>query len=231
MNFANAPIRWGLTGTVPKADIEFQSILATIGPVINRISAHALQEKGVLSQCHVNVVQMVDVQEFRSYQDELKYLVTDSDRMTYISNLCSNIKESGNTLILVNRIESGKFIIDHIPDAVFVSGDVKLTERKEEYDEIKTSTNKVIVATYGVAAVGLNIPRIFNLVLLEPGKSFVRVIQSIGRGIRKAEDKDFVQIWDLTSSCKYAKRHLTERKKFYKEAKYPFTLEKVTWQQ
>ena len=231
MNFANAPIRWGLTGTVPKADIEFQSILATIGPVINRISAHALQEKGVLSQCHVNVVQMVDVQEFRSYQDELKYLVTDSDRMTYISNLCSSIKESGNTLILVNRIESGKFIIDHIPDAVFVSGDVKLTERKEEYDEIKTSTNKVIVATYGVAAVGLNIPRIFNLVLLEPGKSFVRVIQSIGRGIRKAEDKDFVQIWDLTSSCKYAKRHLTERKKFYKEAKYPFTLEKVTWQQ
>jgi superfamily II DNA or RNA helicase len=86
------------------------------------------------------------------------------------------------------------------------------------------------VATFGVAAVGINIPRIFNLVLLEPGKSFVRVIQSIGRGIRKAEDKDFVQIWDVTSTCKYAKRHLTERKKFYKEAKYPFTLEKTDWQ-
>ena len=85
------------------------------------------------------------------------------------------------------------------------------------------------MATYGVAAVGINIPRIFNLVLLEPGKSFVRVIQSIGRGIRKAEDKDFVQIWDITSTCKYAKRHLTERKKFYKDAKYPFTLEKIDW--
>ena len=229
-NFANAPIRWGLTGTIPKADIEFQSILATIGPVLNRISAHTLQEAGVLSQCHVNVVQLIDVQEFRSYQEELKYLVTDQDRMTYISSLCSNIKESGNTLILVNRIETGKFIIENIPDSVFVSGEVGLTERKEEYDEIKTSTNKVIVATYGVAAVGLNIPRIFNLVLLEPGKSFVRVIQSIGRGIRKAEDKDFVQIWDITSTTKYAKRHLTERKRFYKEAKYPFTLEKVTWQ-
>jgi superfamily II DNA or RNA helicase len=229
-NMANAPIRWGLTGTIPKEDINFHSILATIGPVVNRIAAHQLQQAGVLSTCHVNVVQMVDVKEFRSYQDELKYLVTDSDRMTYISNLCSNIKESGNTLILVNRIETGKFIIEQIPDSVFVSGDVKLAERKEEYDEIKTSTNKVIVATYGVAAVGLNIPRIFNLVLLEPGKSFVRVIQSIGRGIRKAEDKDFVQIWDVTSTCKYAKRHLTERKKFYKEAKYPFTLEKVTWE-
>ena len=229
-NMANAPIRWGLTGTIPKEDINFHSILATIGPVVNRIAAHQLQQAGVLSTCHVNVVQMVDVKEFRSYQDELKYLVTDSDRMSYISNLCSSIKESGNTLILVNRIETGKFIIEQIPDSVFVSGDVKLAERKEEYDEIKTSTNKVIVATYGVAAVGLNIPRIFNLVLLEPGKSFVRVIQSIGRGIRKAEDKDFVQIWDVTSTCKYAKRHLTERKKFYKEAKYPFTLEKVTWE-
>jgi len=85
------------------------------------------------------------------------------------------------------------------------------------------------VATYGVAAVGINIPRIFNLVLLEPGKSFVRVIQSIGRGIRKAEDKDFVQIWDLTASSKYAKKHLTERKRFYKEAHYPFTVEKVKY--
>jgi superfamily II DNA or RNA helicase len=106
---------------------------------------------------------------------------------------------------------------------------MKLDDRKDEYDEIKTSDGKIIVATYGVAAVGINIPRIFNLVLLEPGKSFTRVIQSIGRGIRKADDKDFVQIWDLTASTKYAKRHLTQRKKFYKEAKYPFEIQKVKY--
>jgi superfamily II DNA or RNA helicase len=229
-NLANAPIRWGLTGTVPKEEINFHSILATIGPVVNRISAHTLQEKGVLSQCHVNVVQLIDVKEFRSYQEELKYLVSDSDRIGYIAKMCNGIKEAGNTLILVDRLDAGKQLEAMIADSIFISGAVKLTERKEEYDEIRTSTNKVIIATYGVAAVGLNIPRIFNLVLLEPGKSFVRVIQSIGRGIRKAEDKDFVQIWDITSTCKYAKRHLTERKKFYKEAKYPFTLEKVTWE-
>lgn len=230
-NMANAPIRWGLTGTVPKEDINFHSILATIGPVINRIAAHQLQEKGVLAQCHVNVVQLIDVKEFRSYQEELKYLVTDKDRIDYISKLCDSIKESGNTLILVDRLDAGKQIANSIEGAVFISGEVKLGDRKEHYDEVREATDKVIIATYGVAAVGLNIPRIFNLVLLEPGKSFVRVIQSIGRGIRKAEDKDFVQIWDLTSTCKYAKRHLTERKKFYKEAKYPFTLEKVNWQQ
>ena len=88
---------------------------------------------------------------------------------------------------------------------------------------------RITVATYGVAAVGINIPRIFNLILLEPGKSFVRVIQSIGRGVRKAEDKDFVQIWDVTSTAKFSKKHLTERKKFYKEANYPFTIEKTDW--
>jgi len=229
-NLSNACIRWGLTGTVPKEAFESESIFASIGPVVGGIKAHELQEKGVLSNCHVNVVQMIDLPEFRDYQSELKYLVTDDERMAYISNLIKQISNSGNTLVLVNRIDSGKFLINELPDAVFVSGEVKTKDRKEEYDEIKTSTNKIIVATYGVAAVGINIPRIFNLVLLEPGKSFVRVIQSIGRGIRKAEDKDFVQIWDVTSTCKFAKRHLTARKKFYKEAKYPFTLDKVDWQ-
>ncbi len=228
-NLCNAPIRWGLTGTVPKEKYEHEQIFASIGPVIGGIKAHELQEMGVLSNCHVNVVQMIDLPEFKSYAEELKYLVTNPDRMLYISNLIRQISESGNTLVLVNRIDSGKFLVNELEGSVFISGEVKTKDRKEEYDEVKTSNEKIIVATYGVAAVGINIPRIFNLVLLEPGKSFVRVIQSIGRGIRKAEDKDFVQIWDLTSTCKYAKRHLTERKKFYKEAKYPFTLEKTDW--
>jgi superfamily II DNA or RNA helicase len=228
-NLANAPIRWGLTGTIPKDDIEFQNIRASLGDVIHRVSAHELQEKGVLSQCHVNVIQTAEWKEFESYPAELKYLLTDSDRMAWVSKMIECIAESGNTLVLVDRIESGTIIVDSIEGSVFISGKVKTKDRKEEYDEIKTSTNKIIVATYGVAAVGINLPRIFNMVLLEPGKSFVRVIQSIGRGIRKAEDKDFVQIWDITASSKYAKKHLTDRKKFYKEAKYPFTIEKVKY--
>jgi superfamily II DNA or RNA helicase len=236
-NLAKTPIRWGLTGTVPKEDFNLESLRCSLGDVIHRVSAHELQEKGVLSNCHVNVIQTAEWKEFGSYPEELKYLVTDTTRMTFISQIISGISESGNTLVLVDRIESGKFLQAHLselfslladkPDVSFVSGEVKTKDRKEQYDEIKTSTNKIIVATYGVTAVGINIPRIFNLVLLEPGKSFTRVIQSIGRGIRKAEDKDFVQIWDLTASTKYAKKHLTERKRFYREAKYPFTIEKV----
>jgi superfamily II DNA or RNA helicase len=229
-NLRNAPIRWGLTGTIPKEAFEFESLHASIGPVIGQISAKELQDKGVLAECHVNVVQLLDTVEHRDYQAELKYLVTNEDRIEYIAKLLNSIKQTGNTLILVDRIAAGEKLQALIPNSSFVKGDVKLKARKEAYDEINEGTNHVVIATYGVAAVGINIPRIFNLVLIEPGKSFVRVIQSIGRGVRKAKDKDFVQIWDITSTCKFAKRHLTQRKKFYSEARYPFSVEKVDWQ-
>ena len=228
-NLKNAPIRWGLTGTVPKEKFEFESIHASLGPVIGNITAKELQDKGVLSQCHVNICQLIDTVAHRDYQSELKYLVTDDARLDYIGTLLNKVKQTGNTLILVDRISAGEKLQELIPGSVFVKGDVKLKDRKEAYDEINEGTNHVVIATYGVAAVGINIPRIFKLVLIEPGKSFVRVIQSIGRGVRKAKDKDFVQIWDLTSTCKFAKRHLTQRKKFYKEAQYPFTIEKIDW--
>jgi superfamily II DNA or RNA helicase len=227
VNFRNAPIRWGLTGTVPKEKWEFQGILASIGPVINNVSAHDLQEKGVLANLDIQILQSKDIETFRNYAEEYTWLVTDSNRLDWISNHINKIIKDGNTLVLVNRIDTGKKLLERLPDATFIRGDVKLDDRKEQYDEIKTSDGKIIIATYGVAAVGINIPRIFNLVLIEPGKSFIRVIQSIGRGIRKAEDKDFVQIWDMTSTCKYAKRHLTERKRFYREAKYPHSVTKV----
>jgi superfamily II DNA or RNA helicase len=88
---------------------------------------------------------------------------------------------SGNTLILVDRISAGEILEKKLKDSIFISGSTKNIDRKEHYDEVSTATNKIIIATYGVASVGINIPRIFNLVLIEPGKSFVRVIQSIGQ--------------------------------------------------
>jgi len=228
--FSNIPIRWGLTGTIPKAEMDRVSLLVSLGPVIGKLSASELQDRGVLAQCHVNIVQLKDNVEFTNYQSELKHLLEDGKRLDRIAELIEKVNETGNTLVLVDRVNAGKELVSRLgSNAVFVNGGTSLTERKEEYDEVATSDDKIIVATYGVAAVGINIPRIFNLVLIEPGKSFVRVIQSIGRGIRKAEDKDFVQIWDVTSSCKFAKRHLTQRKAFYKEANYPFTLEKLDY--
>ena len=228
--FDRIPLRWGLTGTIPKDPYEFMAIKCSLGDTVGQLSASELQAAGHLANCHVNVIQLLDHVEYSNYQSELKYLLETGGRLDYISTLVERIRETGNTLILVDRVAAGKALQERIKDAVFVSGSTKATARQDEYDDVAIADGKVIIATYGVAAVGINIPRIFNMVLLEPGKSFVRVIQSIGRGIRKAEDKDFVQIWDLTSTCKFAKRHLTKRKQFYKEANYPFTIEKAEWQ-
>lgn len=227
-NFNQCPIRWGLTGTIPKLDYEFQGLLVSLGPVVNTVTAYELQQKDILASVQVNIMQTTEVLAFKNYQQEYSYLVTDITRLTWLASLVTKMSLSGNTLVLVNRIDTGNTLLNLITDSVFISGKVKLDDRQDEYDEIKTSTGKVIIATYGVAAVGLNIPRIFNLVLVEPGKSFTRVIQSIGRGIRKANDKDHVEVWDITSMCSYSKKHLAERKKYYKEAQYPFSITKVT---
>ena len=129
--------------------------------------------------------------EYLNYQQELTYLTSDRERMKYVSGLIENIRKSGNTLVLVDRIKAGNLILENIPDAEFVSGVMKTTDRKDAYTEINEGTNPPVVWQHTELRLPrINIPRIFNLVLLEPGKSFVRVIQSIGRGVRKAQDKD-----------------------------------------
>jgi superfamily II DNA or RNA helicase len=227
--FANVPIRWGLTGTIPKSDWESASLRSSIGEVINKLSAKELQDQGVLANCHVNIVQTQETVSYPNYQNEMTFLLEDKKRIEYVAEMIKGISETGNTLVLTNRIKNGEALQELISGAEFVQGAMKVADRKDAYNEINEGTNTITIATYGVAAVGINIPRIFNLVLLEPGKSFVRVIQSIGRGVRMAKDKDFVQIWDVTSRCKFSKRHLTERKKYYKDASYPFTIDKVTY--
>jgi superfamily II DNA or RNA helicase len=236
-HMSNASIRWGMTGTIPKQDIDFMSLRVSLGDVVHTVAASDLQDQGILSSCHVKIVQTQEWREFKSYAEELKYLVTDDLRMEYAAKMIHEISKSGNTLVLVDRLECGRILQEKLrklyqinpgdPDVPFISGVVKTADRTEEYQEINISDNRTLLATYGTCAVGINLPRLFNLVLVEPGKSFVRVIQSIGRGLRKANDKDHVNIVDFTANTKYAKKHLTERKRFYNEARYPYTITKV----
>ena len=227
--FKNIPVRWGLTGTVPEHEFQQVALLATIGDTINQLTPRELIDKGVLAECEVNGVQLQDSGEFSSYQDELKFLTTNKRRLHEISKIITEIAKSGNTLVLVDRIAAGKILEEFLEDVTFISGADKSDIRKDNYDRINEGEREICIATYGIASTGINIPRIFNLVMLEPGKSYIKVIQSIGRGIRKAKDKESVQIWDISSSLKYSKRHLTKRKKFYKDVKYPFHQEKKVY--
>ena len=202
----------------------------SLGPVIGKMSSKELQDMGVLADLDISILQLQDgMIEFGGYAQELKWLVTDPKRIEQLSKIINGFAENGNTLVLIDRIKTGEMLAEDNPDWVFVSGSMKQKDRQDNYDDVSEMDNKVIVATYGVAAVGINIPRIFNLILIEPGKSFVRVIQSIGRGIRKAQDKDYVNVVDITSNLKYSKRHLTKRKAFYREQNFRHTVTKVEY--
>lgn len=225
---AHVPLRWGLTGTIPKEDFEYLALLTAIGPKIGEVRADELQEKGILSKCMIHIQQTVDAVEYKTYDAEMDYLTTDKTRVAWLANYCEEIAKSGNTLVLVNRVPLGQEL-GELLDVPFIYGKVKSKDRGKEYKAINYTDNKLLIASFGVASTGINIPRIFNLVLIEPGKSFTRVIQSIGRGLRVAADKEFVDIYDLCSSAKFSKRHLTKRKEFYSEANYPFKVTKITY--
>ena len=224
--FRNVPLRWGLTGTVPRDEHLRIAIEALIGDKLATVSAAELQEKGFLADCEISIEQFKNDSEFPDWTAEDQYI---SSNKTLLQNMATRILEvskTGNTFVLVTRKQAGENLQQMIPGSVFLSGMDKVDDRKEEYDDMNTEDKKVIIATFGIASTGINIPRIFNLILFNPGKSFVRTIQSIGRGLRKARDKNKVQIYDMCFSTKYSKRHLTERKKYYKDAGYRFTFKR-----
>lgn len=248
--FKNIAIRWGVTGTIPKEEHFKKSIFCAIGMPIAELSASKLQADGHIANCQVNIVETYDNVVYDKYPAETKYLLTNEKRIKYIAKMIAEISKSGNTMVLISQVNPGRNLVEQINQrfidniseddtlkiikegslpAVFVSGITKDGIRDEAYESLSDGNGKIIVATYGVASVGIDIPRIFNLVLIEPGKSFVRVIQSIGRSLRKAADKDFATIWDIASNAKYSKRHLAKRKQFYKEAAYSFTIEKTKY--
>lgn len=227
--FKNIPLCVGMTGTIPKEDHLRESIRANFGEIVYEIPAHELQEKGILAKCEITLEQIcLPSKTFKDYHAEKKFLAGNEESLEIIVNDVAEAREdeNSNTLILVENIDTGLKLEKMIPDSIFLYGDIKNDERKKQYKEVSGVSDKVIIATYGIASTGISINRLFNLFLFNPGKSFTRTIQSIGRGLRVAEDKDFVKIRDYSYNTKYSKKHMNVRKTYYKESRYPFTLRK-----
>lgn len=230
--FRHVPCRLGFTGTLPKDKGDAFAIEAMLGPVVYKVPARHLQDAGVLSSCRVHAL---SVQEgpvkinVGSWQEEIEYGTNSKVFLRAVAEVIENCRQqsAGNTLVLVDRIEMGKRLNDMVLGSVFLSGKDKTMERLKEYKQFSKENQRVIIATYGIAAVGLDISRIFHLVLVMPGKSFIRTIQSIGRGLRRAPDKNFVHIWDIYPYAKFSERHFKERSKFYEEVEYEWTLERI----
>lgn len=229
--FKNVPVRWGLTGTVPKNRYENIKIKIAIGNIILRIGASRLQAAGFLAKSKIKVYRIEDDFETpvielmdgaaSAWQIEKAHLDKFEPRLQYIANQLIEISKNGNTIALVSSINTGKVINKYINeqniDCEFLSGSDSANKRKKEYDKINNSNNKILIATKQIAAVGLNIPRLFNIVFVDLGTSYVKTIQAVGRGLRKSYDKDSVTIYDFSSTCRISKKHCAARVKMYKQ--------------
>jgi superfamily II DNA or RNA helicase len=102
-----------------------------------------------------------------------------------------------------------------------VYGNTKTKDRTRTYASYKDNDNIIMISTYKLVQAGLDVPRIYNLFLIDAGKSFVRTIQSVGRGLRKADDKVHIEVFDVHSNFKYSTDHLKERIKHYKSEQFP----------
>jgi len=244
----NIAHRFGVTGTLPKGKSDAFAVTLAVGNVKETVTAKELIDKGILAKLDIHIEQleedMVDKYNefianniflkkptyiqfkdtyFPEYSAEKDFLSKNKDRMEWVANRIETVRQQGNTFVLVDGVTYGKKLAELIPNAMFVYGNDKVKVRKKIYSLFKTENNLVVIATVNIASTGINIKRIYNLFLVDIGKSFTRVIQSIGRGLRVAPDKDHVDIYDICSDLKYSKKHVAERIKYYKDAQYPYT--------
>lgn len=225
----NVPCRFGFTGTVPKADINLRQLTSSLGPVIYTKKAWELQEAGILATCDIDVLiyheDEIELDNtFKDYHEEAKYLANSKPRRKEIAKKILEVSETGNTLVLVKNIENGERLCELIPGSVFMYGANSSKQRTHEYKSIQEGENKVLICTYGIASTGIDIPRLFNVVIIDAGRDIITIIQSIGRGLRKFADKSHVKIHDITSNLKFSKKHYLQRCKLYKEHRYPYMI-------
>ena len=215
--------RFGMTGTMPKGKTEVFTLEGSLGNVIFEISCAELIKRGYLSDLEIQPVEIQELVEenFPDYPAEKLYVGKQPARLDFIADLIiDGANKYGNTLVLVNNIKQGQQLQKLIKDSVFLYGNTENEVRAEWYSMFQEKDDLIVIATIGIARQGLSIDRIFHLMFIDVGKSFTRAIQSVGRGLRKAHDKNFVHISDVYSSLKFGKKHFALRKKYYKDAQY-----------
>ncbi len=216
--------RFGVTGTFPKSEIDRHHLYCSIGTIHKTITTKWLIDNGYLAKVGIELCMTMEDADLPDYASEKTFLGRTEERLDFLSELIiERAKLHGNTLVLVNNISFGRKLTKLVPGSVFLSGDSGKDDRKDNYDMFKDHNDMIVIASSGIASTGISIDRIFCLFLIDSGKSFIKAIQSVGRGLRLSADKKEVVVVDVFSSLKYSKKHSKERIKWYTEAQYPMS--------
>lgn len=226
----NSYLRLGLTGTVPKDPLDRANLISGFGPVVYEVKANDLQKRNILSSIHISIFELVYPKEyinsFVDWHDETTFLQSNEMYQHFIQALAGTLE--GNTLILMKNIDPAKDLADMLK-CTYISSKLSVEKRQDKFNEFVYGGNHTAVGTYSLLSTGIDIVHINNIILgPTSGKSFVKTIQSIGRGLRRKEgQKEHINVVDVTSNLKFDKKHIKDRKTFYKEAKYPFEEDKM----
>lgn len=238
----NAKYRFGFTGTLDGSQTHKWVLEGLFGPSYKVTQTKELIEKGHLSKLQIKILLLKhNSQQFNEYEEEVQYIIGHEKRNNFIKNLVLDLK--GNSLVLFNRVEShGQILYELINNSAsknrkvfFVHGGVD-TETREKIREITEKENDaIIVASYGTFSTGINIKNLHNVIFASPSKSRIRNLQSIGRVLRKGENKNKAILYDIADDATYKSRknytlnHLIERIKIYNEEKFNYEILQINF--
>jgi superfamily II DNA or RNA helicase len=226
------PYRIGTTGTLDGTLTHKLVIEGLFGRSYKVTSTKELMDKNILSNLSIDCLLLKYPDEVRkelkkiTYQEEIDWIVQNQKRNEFICNLASNLK--GNTLILFQFVEKHGMKLKKMFDDMktehkvfFIHGGTEIDDREAVRKIAEEEENAIIIASYGTFSTGVSIRRLHNIIFSSPSKSRVRVLQSIGRQLRKSEFKEKAKLYDLADDLSWKSyknhtlKHYEERLKIY----------------
>lgn len=237
----NCKYRFGFTGTLDGSQTNKITLEGLFGPVRQVTTTVELQEQGHVAELDIKVIVLKHDKDSAklaakmSYQDEVDFIVRSDKRNKFIRNLALSL--DGNSLILFQFVDKhGKLLFDMIKQKdpnrkiFFIHGGVDGEDREEVRGIVENETNAIVVASYGTFSTGVNIRNLHNIVLASPSKSRVRVLQSIGRGLRKSDSKEKMVLYDIADDLRHGSKtnftlnHLNERLNIYNDQSFNYKI-------
>jgi superfamily II DNA or RNA helicase len=231
------PYRFGFTGTMPEESLDQWNIIGKIGPVIYEKNSYDLRQENYVSNASIQIIKLIHKNEppktdgGNAYREELEYLSQSKFRNELIAKLAQGLKQ--NTLIMVDYIQHGEILFDLVqktmPDkqCFFIRGEVEVEERDRVRQLMEGNSNVVVVAISKIFSTGINIKNLHYIVFACGGKAKIKIVQSIGRGLRLHKDKSKLIIFDIADDLRYSAAHALKRQTLYEKEHIPFAIKEI----
>jgi superfamily II DNA or RNA helicase len=247
----NAKYRIGTTGTLKDSKVHHLILEGIFGQIYQTTTTREMMDQKKAAELYIKCLQLQYPEEERkmmrkkTYQEEMEFLIGHTARNRFISNLALSLR--GNTLVLFERVEKhGKVLHGILETQVakgrklfFVHGATSTDDRNMVRTITEGETDAILVASYGTFSTGVNIRNIDNIIFASPTKAKIRVLQSIGRGLRLSARKTMVTLFDIADDLSfwnkagtevrdnYSLQHLTERVNFYNTEQFDYKMYKI----